>query len=126
MVSLSYKQFAINGVDVDWSDIKNWACCTRDNPCTVGGGDCDGHYECEGNLKCGVNNCWRDFSGNGAYWDPTADCCYGKVERLTIFFFMIAFISLIIVDRFLKGSHTPWGHKGPIPKPSLFIWLCVG
>ena len=84
-----------NGINVDWSDIKNWACCTRDNPCTVGGGDCDGHYECEGNLKCGVNNCWRDFSGNGAYWDPTVDCCYGKVSRLTIFFFMIAQIKLI-------------------------------
>merc|ERR1711915_130181 len=36
------------------------SCCTRNRPCSVGEGDCDRDSDCEGELKCGSNNC-RDF-----------------------------------------------------------------
>ena len=87
---------------MDWNDINNWACCSRDNPCSVGGGDCDSHSECKGSLRCGVNNCWRDFSGNGANWDRTVDCCYGKVKEkydtLKLTFTDIIIEKLFIID----------------------------
>merc|ERR1712126_47196 len=31
----------------------NWSCCTPSNPCILGGGDCDKHEDCIGNLVCG-------------------------------------------------------------------------
>ena len=37
-------------------------CCTADNPCVVGEGDCDEDAECEAGLVCGENNC-RQVSG---------------------------------------------------------------
>lgn len=41
-----------------------------DTQCTAAGeGDCDKDDECQGDLKCGVNNCGGDM-------DPLADCCY--------------------------------------------------
>ena len=33
------------------------SCCTEDNKCDVGEGDCDSDEDCEGGLKCGSNNC---------------------------------------------------------------------
>ena len=43
-------------------------CCSEENPCGVGEGDCDHDNECEGELTCGKNNC-ADFPS------PKADCC---------------------------------------------------
>ena len=39
------------GEDVDGS------CCTSDNPCNLGEGDCDTDEHCIGDLVCGTNNC---------------------------------------------------------------------
>merc|ERR1711936_335642 len=61
-------------------------CCTPDNPCNEGEGDCDGpgdggqhdgHLGCKGNLVCGTNNC-KKF---GAYYHEKDDCCI-KPERV--------------------------------------------
>jgi len=46
-------------------------CCTGENPCDLGGGDCDSDTDCSGNLVCGYNNC-RDFHANAG---ETYDCC---------------------------------------------------
>jgi hypothetical protein len=55
-------------------------CCTPENPCGVGEGDCDGpgdggghdgHRGCRGNLVCGSNNC-KKF---GHYYHDKDDCC---------------------------------------------------
>merc|ERR1712102_279505 len=55
-------------------------CCTPENPCGYGEGDCDGpgdggandgHAGCKGDLVCGSNNC-RKF---GLYYHEKDDCC---------------------------------------------------
>merc|ERR1712106_836791 len=55
-------------------------CCTPENPCEEGEGDCDGpgdggghdgHKGCKGDLQCGSNNC-RKF---GFYFHEKDDCC---------------------------------------------------
>jgi len=55
-------------------------CCTPDNPCDEGEGDCDGpgdggghdgHKGCKGDLECGSNNCLKF----GAYFHAKDDCC---------------------------------------------------
>merc|ERR1712013_532921 len=55
-------------------------CCTPDNPCGEGEGDCDGHGDggrsdgdrgCKGDLVCGRNNC-KKF---GSYYHEKDDCC---------------------------------------------------
>merc|ERR1711982_105444 len=55
-------------------------CCTPENPCDEGEGDCDGpgdggnndgHRGCQGDLICGSNNCLQF----GAYYHPKDDCC---------------------------------------------------
>merc|ERR1711988_1361471 len=55
-------------------------CCTPEQPCGLGEGDCDGpldggvndgHRGCKGDLVCGSNNC-KKF---GAYFHEKDDCC---------------------------------------------------
>merc|ERR1712131_10614 len=51
-------------------------CCTPENPCEYGEGDCDGpandgHAGCKGELVCGSNNC-KKF---GIYYHEKDDCC---------------------------------------------------
>jgi hypothetical protein len=53
----------------------DYNCCSSRNLCGKGMGDCDFNNDCFLGLKCGTNNCWRDFGvGN---WESQADCCYG-------------------------------------------------
>ena len=44
-------------------------CCSINNQCSLGQGDCDSHSECAGGLVCGRNNCGPEF-----LWS-SADCC---------------------------------------------------
>merc|ERR1711936_394878 len=55
-------------------------CCTPEQPCGLGEGDCDGpadggqhdgHAGCKGDLVCGSNNC-KQF---GKFYHPKDDCC---------------------------------------------------
>merc|ERR1711936_1289799 len=55
-------------------------CCTPEQPCGLGEGDCDGpldggvndgHRGCKGDLVCGSNNCQKF----GSYFHPKDDCC---------------------------------------------------
>ncbi len=33
------------------------SCCTYEEPCDLGEGDCDYDYQCRGKLVCGNSNC---------------------------------------------------------------------
>jgi len=70
-------------------------CCTPENPCDEGEGDCDGpgdggqhdgHEGCKGDLMCGSNNC-KQF---GAYFHEKDDCCEkpAKPTKKPITFFI--------------------------------------
>ena len=51
-------------------------CCSEDNPCKEGEGDCDINRDCFGDLVCGSNNCdpnrfsqdWMDCCMKGKLW----------------------------------------------------------
>merc|ERR1719391_1510760 len=47
-------------------------CCSNSSPCRAGEGDCDNDDDCEGDLKCGKDNC--DRAGYSSF-DSTDDCC---------------------------------------------------
>ena len=49
--------------------------CTSSNQCGEDEGDCDNDDQCEGNLKCGTNNC-RSSLG----FPRLFDCCYNEEE----------------------------------------------
>ena len=44
-------------------------CCTQDNPCGLGEGDCDHDSDCKPGLYCGLDNC------GGSGWEYFDDCC---------------------------------------------------
>ena len=61
-------------------------CCTPENPCDEGEGDCDGPLDggvndgnegCKGDLVCGSNNCLKF----GAYYHEKDDCCERPVRQ---------------------------------------------
>ena len=63
-------------------------CCTPENPCDEGEGDCDGpgdggghdgHAGCKGDLVCGSNNC-KKF---GTYYHEKDDCCENPSSSLS-------------------------------------------
>jgi len=56
-----------------WSHYDS-SCCTVNNPCWIGEGDCDKDSECMDGLVCGKDNC---EAGKG--FDAKADCCHADV-----------------------------------------------
>ena len=52
----------------DNEDIEH--CCSEENPCNEGEGDCDISRDCKGDLVCGTNNC-----DPGKYSQEWVDCC---------------------------------------------------
>ena len=56
-----HNQCRLNSETIDWSK------CSLDSPCTDGEGDCDNHFDCEGTLLCGKDNCASGKTG--------MDCC---------------------------------------------------
>ena len=79
--------------DCDWSGCKldvawstgpstgkpGWTCCSIENPCTVGEGDCDSNDECEFPLRCGENNC--NAIHNSTEFADQADCCVSFLNK---------------------------------------------
>jgi len=58
-----------------WEGYNN-ECCSVEEPCGLGEGDCDIDDECYGHLVCGKNNCRRDGTGFTIF----ADCCQPPEE----------------------------------------------
>ena len=55
------------------------SCCTQDNPCGLGQGDCDINHDCTGGLVCGQDNCnIKEFPS----FDSTDDCCMDPSKYL--------------------------------------------
>ena len=44
-------------------------CCSQDNKCGLGEGDCDHDSDCLPGLRCGLDNC------GGSGWEYFDDCC---------------------------------------------------
>ena len=75
----------------------DYGCCTRDNRCGVGMGDCDDDSHCLPGLKCGQDNCWLDFRiQNGFNWDFQADCCYGKAHTHTLPIYIYIYTHILL------------------------------
>merc|ERR1719412_380905 len=49
-------------------------CCSAEEPCGLGEGDCDSDDECAGDMVCGTNNCLQKRR-NEKLFTPQADCC---------------------------------------------------
>ena len=65
--------FSIGNPDCNpatWSNYDS-SCCTVENPCGLGEGDCDQDNQCIGNFVCGYENCGSEFP-------RLADCCSGR------------------------------------------------
>ena len=56
-------------------------CCSAENPCPVGHGDCDDDSHCAGDLRCGRSNCKNRFATNWAEAQESLDCCYDPAEE---------------------------------------------
>ena len=50
------------------------SCCTSVSPCGINEGDCDDHFECQGELMCGIDNCINILPSDN--FPSTHDCCY--------------------------------------------------
>ena len=66
-------------------------CCTSSDPCGIGEGVCASDAECLGSLKCGHENCRRDFSSSGSNWTSTDNCCEHSGGNLSIISFVVCF-----------------------------------
>jgi hypothetical protein len=78
-------------------------CCTPEQPCRAGEGDCGKDADCHGDLKCGDANCGRFRQDNY----KRADCCYdpydqpdyatGKVITITILVILFLFLHMFLI-----------------------------
>ena len=70
------------------------SCCTSQNRCAIGEGDCDYDFDCAGDLICGKDNCLPIF-GHGS---KNYDCCKeGKTlwiqkDKLHLIWFLMPYI----------------------------------
>ena len=59
--------------------IGQYGCCTKENPCDVGEGDCHNDEDCQHGLKCGDDNCRKCGIGTHqdcGFWTYDDDCCF--------------------------------------------------
>ena len=77
MFKLYWLRLPVIKISIIISDLvcrgKDNGCCTKENPCFEGDGDCDYDNQCYGDLKCGKQNCAKKYGG---FWDQNDDCCY--------------------------------------------------
>ena len=73
-----------NNCGKKWGTEKSYDCCIKPSldycsstsPCKKGFGHCKSHYDCEGDLLCGVKNCGSGWpSGYNCCMNPTVDYC---------------------------------------------------
>lgn len=59
-------------------------CCNSLNltECGEGMGDCDNDSDCKGDLRCGINNCQKEFGHIKKNWRWHDDCCTCKFSTV--------------------------------------------
>ena len=62
----------------DGTQANMWSCCSGSSPCQENEGDCDIDSDCNGDLKCGKDNC------PGSNFHAMADCCYEPSKKQTL------------------------------------------
>ena len=67
--------------DCNWS-LSTWSCCTTENRCKEGDGDCDYDGQCQDGLVCGRDNC-LDMNP-GSQFSQYADCCKLEGKKLEV------------------------------------------
>ena len=68
---------------INTRDSTTTSCCSSQNKCQIGMGDCNIDNDCEKGLMCGINNCMSEFSNQNNSWNWYDDCCTGrKVIRI--------------------------------------------
>ena len=46
-------------------------------------GDCDSDSDCKGDLRCGINNCQKEFGHIKKNWRWYDDCCTCEFSTIT-------------------------------------------
>ena len=82
-------------------------CCTSDNPCEFGEGDCDRDSHCKGGNTCGTDNCW---------WGDYDDCCEGGKFSISIIILVMCMFQTSAVPHPLPGGDITYFIKEK--------WLC--
>jgi hypothetical protein len=67
-------------------------CCTAEEPCRDGEGDCDSNDDCDDGLVCGQNNC-NQF---GDFYHQKDDCCT-KMNPGKIRYFQQVYLNCIFL-----------------------------
>ena len=87
------------------------SCCTAQNPCGIGEGDCDRSDQCLGDLVCGKDNC-------GSGFPPVADCCRGNLNiSLFILCFVFLFHPFVIIRGFYNYFYHTYRMRVRLPMP---------
>ena len=82
LVNIEYLIFYISKLignpkcDIKTTKTYDRECCSVDNPCGLGQGDCDKDDECSGDLVCGRDNCGMEYKS------ATADCCQFRGNKI--------------------------------------------
>ena len=67
----------------DWISGSTWSCCTTENRCKGGDGDCDYDGQCQDGYVCGRDNCLT--MNPGSQFHPVADCCKPEGKESEVF-----------------------------------------
>ena len=63
----------------EWWEVLN--CCRKNGTCNAGEGMCLRDRDCAEGLRCGLQNCKRDFSTTASNWEHWMNCCYGIFRK---------------------------------------------
>ena len=69
-------------------------CCSEDNLCGLGQGDCDADADCENDLVCGSEGQGVGENCGHKFLYPSAECCRepGKWYKIAHFFILLVVI----------------------------------
>ena len=73
-------------------------CCTEEDPCGLGDGDCDYDEDCLPLFSCGSNNCKELNPLNADAFDDSDDCCFARRNKRKCPLFSVEF-SLIYLAK---------------------------
>ena len=75
-----------SGCDL-WFPDRGYKCCSPDNQCDEGEGECDSNADCIGTLRCGFNNCDQTAEPNP--FPENARCCTADTGNSSLVWFRL-------------------------------------